>query len=91
MEGVQNPELNQQVSKDSSSESYICLEKKSDSKFERSKPLKTIEVSKYLVIRYFTDKSGNPIIDIRRFFKGNPTKRGIRLRLDELEKALKVI
>lgn len=38
------------------------------------------DVTKYLKLRVFKDKTGELLFDIRNYYKGLPTKKGIRIR-----------
>lgn len=52
--------------------------------------IKKVEVDKDIVIR-LVDTSGYQFIDIRKYYKGYPTKRGIRIRKDKFNAVKKIL
>lgn len=52
--------------------------------------VKKIEVEKDIIIRLL-DSGSFQFVDIRKYYKGYPTKRGIRIRKDRFDAVRKVI
>jgi hypothetical protein len=66
------------------------LGKKYTYKIDDEKELQKIEIDKNLVLRVI-EFGGKKLIDIRRYYKGFPTKRGVRFNYEIFETLKKII
>lgn len=64
--------------------------KKYTYKIDDEKELQKIEIDKNLVLRVI-EFGGKKLIDIRRYYKGFPTKRGVRFNYEVFETLKKII
>ena len=68
----------------------ILLGKKHTYKIENEQELKKIEIDKNIIFRLL-DVNGKKLVDIRRYYKGFPTKKGIRFDYDSFKEINNII
>lgn len=68
----------------------ILLGKKHTYKIENEQELKKIEIDKNIIFRLI-DINGKKMVDIRRYYKGFPTKKGIRFDYESFKEINNII
>ena len=68
----------------------ILLGKKHTYKIENEQEIKKIEIDKNIIFRLL-DVNGKKLVDIRRYYKGFPTKKGIRFDYDSFKEINNII
>lgn len=66
------------------------LGKKYTYKIEDETELKKVELDKNIVMRII-DFNGKKLVDLRKYYKGFPTKRGVRFDYDVFETLIEII
>lgn len=66
------------------------LGKKYTYKIEDETELKKVELDKNIVMRII-DFNGKKLVDLRKYYKGFPTKRGVRFDYDTFETLIEII
>lgn len=66
------------------------LGKKYTYKIEDETELKKVELDKNIVMRII-DFNGKKLVDLRKYYKGFPTKRGVRFDYDVFETLMEII
>ena len=66
------------------------LGKKYTYKIEDETELKKVELDKNIVMRII-DFNGKKLVDLRKYYKGFPTKRGVRFDYDAFETLIEII
>lgn len=66
------------------------LGKKYTYKIEDETELKKVELDKNIVMRII-DLNGKKLVDLRKYYKGFPTKRGVRIDYDTFETLMEII
>lgn len=72
------------------SENATFLGKKYTYKIDDETELKKVELDKNIVLRII-DFNGKKLVDLRKYYKGFPTKRGIRFDYDTFETLVEII
>lgn len=78
------------ITKPAVENSINLLGKKYVYKIEDEKELQKVEIDKNLVFRVL-EFGGKKLIDIRRYYKGFPTKRGVRFNYEIFETLKKIV
>ena len=84
------PETLTVVTKPQDNNQTQFLGKKYTYKIDDETELKKIELDKNIVVRIL-DFNGKKLVDLRKYYKGFPTKRGIRLDYDTFETLIEII
>ena len=78
------------VSKPIENKTTQFLGKKYTYKIEDETELKKVELDKNIVMRII-DFNGKKLVDLRKYYKGFPTKRGVRFDYDVFETLIEII
>ena len=84
------PETLAVISKPTEIKTTQFLGKKYTYKIEDETELKKVELDKNIVMRII-DFNGKKLVDLRKYYKGFPTKRGVRFDYDVFETLIEII